>query len=164
MRCSVEPEGRREMQLSRYVTHYHLGRLCHRRDLAYLDEFCSQSRFQRGLLGWCFRVGRRVARELTPELSFHEFSHDVFVRVADHPGDAGKLRDLPWRALRVAAGDENLAAGVRAMDAANYLADLGVGGRSHRAGVEDCEIARFAALRLFQARFQQLAPQSNSVR
>ena len=53
---------------------------------------------------------------------------------------AGQSGDFLGRALRVAAGDHDARVGLRAMDAADGLAKLVVGGRGDGAGVQDDEV------------------------
>ena len=65
----------------------------------------------------------------------------ILVRIPNDPGHAGNSRDLFGRALRVAACDDDPCIGLRAMDAADGLAQLIVGGRGDGAGVQDNEVS-----------------------
>ncbi len=64
----------------------------------------------------------------------------ILVRIADHESHAGESRDFLGRALGVAAGDDDARLGLRAMDAADGLAKLVVGGGGDGAGVQDDEV------------------------
>ena len=69
-----------------------------------------------------------------------QIGNRILVRVPDDPGHAGQSRDFLRRTLRVAAGDDDARVGLRAMDAADGLAKLVVGGRGDGAGVQDDEV------------------------
>lgn len=43
----------------------------------------------------------------------------MLVRIADDPANAGKSNNFPWGALRVAAGNDDLATRVREMNPPN---------------------------------------------
>ena len=77
----------------------------------------------------------------TSEVCVHrvqrDFSKLVLVRVADHRTYAREGGDFFRGALRVAAGDDDLAAGVVAMNAADGGAGVLVGRGGYGAGVED---------------------------
>ena len=69
-----------------------------------------------------------------------QIGNRILVRIADDQSHAGQSGDFLRRALRVAAGDDDARLGLRAMDAADGLAKLVVGGRGDGAGVQDDEV------------------------
>jgi len=64
------------------------------------------------------------------------------MRVADDLGYAGKRGDFLGRALRVAAGDDDLTIGVFAMHTADGGARILIGGGGYGAGIEDDDFRR----------------------
>src|SRR6476661_8018462 len=62
------------------------------------------------------------------------------MRVSNHETHARQSGDFLRGTLGVAAGDDDAGAGLRAMDAADGLAKLVVGGRRDGTGVQDDEI------------------------
>ncbi len=68
------------------------------------------------------------------------------------------------RALGVTAGHQDSALGVRAMNAANYLAHFGVGGGGDRAGVQNGDLTLRCARHFLQARLQQLSLECRAIR
>jgi len=65
----------------------------------------------------------------------------VLVGIADHPGDALHTSNLCGGALRVAAGDQNPALGIPAMNAAHELPHFRVRRGRNRARVQDRNLA-----------------------
>ena len=82
--------------------------------------------------------------------SSDEIGNFCFMRIADDPIDAGKLRQLFGRALSIAAGDQDARRGIFTMDAPQRLAHVVVGGCGNGTGVEDHQIGGGAGLRMRQ--------------
>src|SRR3954468_13351681 len=69
------------------------------------------------------------------------------MRVSDYPGNAGNGGDFGGSALRVAAGNEDLAIGIFAMDAANGSPSVMIGRGRDSTGVEDYDVSTPGILR-----------------
>ena len=63
------------------------------------------------------------------------------MRIADHPGDARKLRNFFRSALRVTTGDHDARSGIRAMNLAHGIARLRIGGGGYGAGVQHHDVS-----------------------
>ena len=70
-----------------------------------------------------------------------------FMRIADHPLDAGQRRQFFRRALRVAAGDQDAGVAVLAVDAPDGLPHVVIGRGGDGAGVEDHQVGLLALTR-----------------
>ncbi len=87
-----------------------------------------------------------------PHLVCHDQFRDLgFMRIPDYPLHTGEFGQLLRRALRVAAGDQNSCRGVFAVDAADGVPHVFVGGGCDGAGVEDYQIRAGAFIGGLQA-------------
>ena len=81
----------------------------------------------------------------------------VFVRISNHQTDAGQRRDFFRRALRVAAGDQDLRLGVLPMDAADGGTRVLIGRCGDGAGIQDDDFGLGGSAGALQSPRQQLA-------
>ena len=87
----------------------------------------------------------------------------MFVRITDDLGDAGEGGDFLGGALGVASGDDDLGAGILAMDAADGGAGIVIGGGGDGAGIEHDEFSAVGSSGAFESLLLELALEGGAV-
>jgi hypothetical protein len=87
----------------------------------------------------------------------------MLMRIPDHLGDSGQRSNLFGRALGVAPGDNDVAAGILAVDAADAGASVPVGGGSYGTGIQNDDLGMLGSGGPLQAAIGKLALYSGAV-
>jgi hypothetical protein len=93
-----------------------------------------------------------------------DVDHPMLVRVAHHPTHAGQSRQFLRRALRVAAGHQDAALGILAMNAPDGGAHVPVRRFGHRAGVQHHHAGVVSGIGALQPPLEHLALQRGAIR
>ena len=100
-------------------------------------------------------MGWRGARDRSRQFRDHR-THEVLVRIAHHPGDAGEASNLLRRTLGVTARNQNATLRITPMDAADELANFRISGSRNGARVQDRDLALLEARDLLEPCLKQL--------
>ncbi len=81
----------------------------------------------------------------------------MLVRISHYAADSGEARNFLRRALRIAPGDNDLALGILAANAANGGSRVPVGRGGHCAGIQHYNLGRICVLGAVQAALAKLS-------
>ena len=118
------------------------------RDIGSVSSVRERNKIAHGrrILGSMTKIGGRAGRAHSFRIRRKQFAKQSgnfrLVRIADHPRNAMKLRNIFRSALRITTGDDDARSGIGAMNFAHGIARLRISRRGYGTGVEHHDVSR----------------------